>query len=169
MESLRNAATAAASYVGLGGTPEENRGKQLEGSWKQASKDLHQGSRCLSQLGQPLRAVRTNLVRGFNRELCLTLCFSKATYISSKLTLSRTCHADLCYLEGEASHIAGGEAPQNVATGTSQSGIEPVSGKLGRGEAGEPYDAGNLDGMLCQAAQRLTHANVNNRCCWTWR
>ncbi|THY55642.1 hypothetical protein D6C97_05381 [Aureobasidium pullulans] len=68
------------------------------------------------------------------------------SYISSKLTLSRTCHADLCYLEGEASHIAGGEAPQNVATGTSQSGIEPVSGKLGRGEAGEPYDAGNLDG-----------------------
>lgn len=75
------------------------------------------------------------------------------SYISSKLTLSRTCHADLCYLEGETSHIAGGEAPQNVATGTSQSGIEPVSGKLGRGEAGEPYDAGNLDGMLCQAAQ----------------
>ncbi|KAH0369793.1 hypothetical protein KCU89_g18568, partial [Aureobasidium melanogenum] len=36
--------------------------------------------------------------------------------------------------------------PQNVATGTSQSGVEPVSGKLGRGEAGEPYDAGNVDG-----------------------
>ncbi|CAD0046068.1 unnamed protein product [Aureobasidium pullulans] len=34
MESLRNAATAAASYVGLGGTPEENRGKQLQGSRK---------------------------------------------------------------------------------------------------------------------------------------
>lgn len=54
---------------------------------------------------------------------------------------------DCDYLEGEASHIAGGEAPQNVATGTSQSGIEPVSGQLGRGEAGEPYDAGNVDGM----------------------
>ncbi|KAI5243953.1 hypothetical protein E4T43_03995 [Aureobasidium subglaciale] len=73
MDTLRNAATVAASYVGLGGTAEEDR-------------------------------------------------------------------------EGETSHIAGGEAPQNVATGTSQSGVEPVSGKLGRGEAGEPYDAGNLDG-----------------------
>jgi hypothetical protein len=50
--------------------------------------------------------------------------------------------------DGETSHIAGGEAPQNVATGTSQSGTEPVSGRLGRGEAGEPYDAGNVDGML---------------------
>ncbi|KAH0345954.1 hypothetical protein KCU81_g4105, partial [Aureobasidium melanogenum] len=73
METIRNAANAAANYVGLGGTTEENR-------------------------------------------------------------------------EGESSHIAGGEAPQNVATGTSQSGVEPVSGKLGRGEAGEPYDAGNVDG-----------------------
>lgn len=25
--------------------------------------------------------------------------------------------------------------------------MEPVSGRLGRGEAGEPYDAGNVDGM----------------------
>ncbi|KAH0383493.1 hypothetical protein KCU92_g5345, partial [Aureobasidium melanogenum] len=73
METIRNAANAAAEYVGLGSTTEENR-------------------------------------------------------------------------EGETSHIAGGEAPQNVATGTSQSGVEPVSGKLGRGEAGEPYDAGNVDG-----------------------
>ncbi|KAH0287607.1 hypothetical protein M436DRAFT_69313 [Aureobasidium namibiae CBS 147.97] len=73
MESIRNAATAAANLVGLGGNTEETR-------------------------------------------------------------------------EGETSHIAGGEAPQNVATGTSQSGVEPVSGRLGRGEAGEPYDAGNVDG-----------------------
>lgn len=54
---------------------------------------------------------------------------------------------DYDHLEGESSRIAGGEAPQNVATGTSQSGVEPVSGKLGRGEAGEPYDAGNVDGI----------------------
>ena len=55
---------------------------------------------------------------------------------------------DYHHSEGQPSHIAGGEAPQDVATGTSQSGVEPVSGKLGRGEAGEPYDAGNVDGML---------------------
>jgi len=48
--------------------------------------------------------------------------------------------------ETSTSHIAGGQAPQYSATGTSQSGVEPVSGKLGRGEAGEPYDAGNVDG-----------------------
>ncbi|KAI5205265.1 hypothetical protein E4T38_04405 [Aureobasidium subglaciale] len=92
MDTLRNAATVAASYVGLGGTAEEDRGKR------------------------------------FNR---------------SPLLPNET---DRSYSEGETSHIAGGEAPQNVATGTSQSGVEPVSGKLGRGEAGEPYDAGNLDG-----------------------
>ncbi|KAI5205139.1 hypothetical protein E4T39_03213 [Aureobasidium subglaciale] len=89
MDALRNVATVAASYVGLGGTTEEDR-------------------------------------------------------------------------EGETSHIAGGEAPQNIATGTSQSGVEPVSGKLGRGEAGEPYDAGNLDGMLClpdsASSSKLTYA-----------
>jgi len=47
--------------------------------------------------------------------------------------------------ETSTGHIAGGQAPQYSATGTSQSGVEPVSGKLGRGEAGEPYDAGNVD------------------------
>lgn len=30
METIRNAANAAANYVGLGGTAEENRGKQLD-------------------------------------------------------------------------------------------------------------------------------------------
>jgi hypothetical protein len=68
--------------------------------------------------------------------------------------------ADLGCLEGETGHIAGGEAPQNVATGTSQSGTEPLSGKLGRGEAGEPYDAGNVDGMLCQS--NLTSSTYSN-------
>jgi len=50
------------------------------------------------------------------------------------------------FLEGGSSQIAGGQAPQNAATGTSQSGTEPVSGKLGEGEAGQPYDAGNEEG-----------------------
>lgn len=72
--------------------------------------------------------------------------FLRKSYIS---TLEH--HTDQYFLEGETSHIAGGEAPQNTATGTSQSGIEPVSGRLGRGEAGEPYDAGNVDGMLTQS------------------
>jgi len=45
----------------------------------------------------------------------------------------------------DTNSIAGGKAPQDSATGTSQSGVEPVSGKLGEGEAGEPYDAGNED------------------------
>jgi hypothetical protein len=49
-------------------------------------------------------------------------------------------------IENETNRIAGGDNYQNVATGTSQSGIEPVNGKRGRGEAGEPYDAGNMDG-----------------------
>lgn len=61
-------------------------------------------------------------------------------------------NADYNLPEGETSRIAGGEAPQDVATGTSQSGVEPVSGKLGRGEAGEPYDAGNLDGTLLHSS-----------------
>jgi hypothetical protein len=70
-------------------------------------------------------------------------------------------NADLSCLEGETGHIAGGEAPQNVATGTSQSGTEPLSGKLGRGEAGEPYDAGNVDGMLIQSNfTSFTHSNT---------
>jgi hypothetical protein len=64
-------------------------------------------------------------------------------------------------LEGETSHIAGGEAPQNVATGTSQSGTEPLSGKLGRGEAGEPYDAGNVDGMFDRSGTiSFPHSNT---------
>ena len=29
-----------------------------------------------------------------------------------------------------------------------QSGEEPVSGKIGKGTAGEPYDQGNAEGML---------------------
>ncbi|KAH0287466.1 hypothetical protein M436DRAFT_86133 [Aureobasidium namibiae CBS 147.97] len=49
---------------------------------------------------------------------------------------------------GGSSQIAGGSAPQDTATGTSQSGTEPVSGKLGEGEAGQPYDAGNEDGSV---------------------
>lgn len=71
-------------------------------------------------------------------------------------------NADYGFPESETSHIAGGEAPQNVATGTSQSGVEPVSGKLGRGEAGEPYDAGNADGMSDQSnCVSFAHSNTD--------
>jgi len=81
--------------------------------------------------------------------------------MSLAVTASYKHNADLRFSEGETSHIAGGEAPQNVATGTSQSGVEPVSGRLGRGEAGEPYDAGNVDGMLTRStAINSTHADI---------
>lgn len=72
-------------------------------------------------------------------------------------------NADYDFPESETSHIAGGEAPQNVATGTSQSGVEPVSGKLGRGEAGEPYDAGNVDGMSIRLDLDALHVLTQTR------
>ncbi|GAB7356629.1 hypothetical protein MBLNU459_g7350t1 [Dothideomycetes sp. NU459] len=46
------------------------------------------------------------------------------------------------------SRIGGGEAPQyNNSFSNSQSGVEPESGKLGSGTAGEPYDGGNDEDM----------------------
>lgn len=39
----------------------------------------------------------------------------------------------------------GGQAPQHTS-GNTNSGTEPISGQLGSGAAGQPYDAGNEEG-----------------------
>lgn len=78
-------------------------------------------------------------------------CPSVSLYPSS---ISEQNNTDSPSLEGDTNDIAGGQAPQDAASGTSQSGTEPVSGKLGEGEAGQPYDAGNEDGMCTSLRAR---------------
>lgn len=98
MESLKNAANAAASYVGYDATGTNE---------KAAAGD---------QLGELLH--------------------NKNSTQTAQTSTSNT-------------GIAGGQAPrQTHGSPMAQSGVEPVSGRLGSGVAGEPYDAGNEDGMI---------------------
>lgn len=63
------------------------------------------------------------------------------------------------HVHGHHSSLGAG-AGQTFSSGA-QSGTEPLSGQLGSGTAGEPYDAGNYAGKLHSSSSALAAPNTN--------